>query len=145
MTLNLIKLCVGATSIEDLAEWQLGRLAEARKAGRKPELWHRTRMFPKRRAEVLDGGSLFWVIKGAIQVRQSVLDLRPFEGEDGITRCDIVLASQLVAVRPAIRRPFQGWRYLPVADSPVDLRAGDAKIAGMPQRMRAELLALGLL
>jgi len=79
MTLHLIKLCVGADSIEDLADWQRGRLAEAKVAKRAPELWHRTRMFPKRRDDILEGGSLYWVIKGIVQVRQRIVDLRRAE------------------------------------------------------------------
>ena len=55
MALHLIKLCVGASSVEDLAQWQEARLAEARVAKRKPELWHRTRMFPKLREDILAG------------------------------------------------------------------------------------------
>ncbi|MEX0644539.1 MAG: DUF1489 family protein, partial [Parvularculaceae bacterium] len=67
MTLHLVKLCVGAASIEDLAAWQSGRLAAQRKAGEAPRLFHATFQSPKREAELLDGGSLYWVIKGAIQ------------------------------------------------------------------------------
>ena len=146
MALHLIKLCVGCTSIEDLRNWQTEKLAAARLDGRKARLWHRTRMFPKRRDEILDGGSLFWVIKALVQVRQPILDLSPFTGEDGISRCDIVLAPELFAVRPASRRAFQGWRYLAAGDAPADLkgRAG-GDMAAMPEKMRAELLALGLI
>jgi hypothetical protein len=145
MALHLIKLCVGASSVEDLAQWQEARLAEARVAKRKPELWHRTRMFPKRREDILAGGSLYWVIKGVVQVRQLILDLRRAEGDDGIARCDIVLGHELVAVRPVPRRPFQGWRYLAEEDSPADLKKGETGFADLPAKMRADLLALGLL
>lgn len=145
MALHLIKLCVGADSVEDLAQWQAGRLAEARKARRPAELWHRTRMFPKRRDEILDGGSLYWVIKGVVQVRQSIADLRAAQCEDGISRCDIVLTEPLVPVRPVPRRPFQGWRYLMAEDAPADLKKGEANMMSLPAKMRADLLALGLL
>jgi len=145
MTLHLIKLCVGADSIEDLADWQRGRLAEAKVAKRAPELWHRTRMFPKRRDDILEGGSLYWVIKGIVQVRQRIVDLRRAECDDGIARCDIVLASDLVPVRPVPRRPFQGWRYLPFDDAPADLKKGEAGLISLPAKMRADLVALGLI
>lgn len=145
MALHLIKLCVGAETIEDLAAWQQGRLAEARRNLRPPELWHRTRMFPKRRDEVLDGGSLYWVIKGIMQVRQRIEDLRAVACEDVVTRCDIVLGHELVAVRPVPRRAFQGWRYLPEGEAPADLKAGAAKLSGLPAQMRADLVALGLI
>ena len=75
MTLNLIKLCVGAESIEDLANWQARRLAPLKKKNKPLELQHVTRMMPKRKDELLDGGSLYWVIKGQIAVRQKLIDL----------------------------------------------------------------------
>ena len=77
MSLHLIKLCVGWNSIEDLASWQVERLksAPARAGEKKPRLFHRTFQTPKRGAELLDGGSLYWVIKGLVQVRQPLLDL----------------------------------------------------------------------
>jgi hypothetical protein len=76
MALHLVKLCVGCDSIEDLASWQAERLKARRRAGEKaPRLFHRTFQMPKRRAELLDGGSLYWVIKGLIQVRQPLADI----------------------------------------------------------------------
>ncbi len=73
MTLHLIKLCVGAASIEELADWQAARAAEQKKAGKKPRIFHTTFQTPKRDAELLDGGSLYWVIKGTVQVRQKLV------------------------------------------------------------------------
>jgi hypothetical protein len=146
MTIHMIKLCVGATSVEDLREWQTERLAAFKASGAPAELMHRTRMFPKRRAEVLGGGSLYWVIEGIVQVRQTILDLQQIECEDGITRCGIVYAPDLVLVHPVPRRPFQGWRYLDPSDAPPDLegrRGGE--IAAMPAHMRAKLTELGLI
>jgi len=80
-----------------------------------------------------------------VQVRQSIVDLRAARGEDGIARCDIMLASSLAPVRPVPRRPFQGWRYLAAEDAPADLKQGEANLMALPAKMRAELLALGLL
>ena len=77
MTIHLIKLCVGCDSIEDLDEWIAWRLKEKRREGEKPEHFHVTRMVPKRAADLLDGGSLYWVIKGNVQVRQRILAIRP--------------------------------------------------------------------
>lgn len=146
MTLHLIKLCVGCASVEDLQAWQVEKLAQARKARREARLWHRTRMFPKRGDEIIGQGSLYWVIKAVVQVRQPILDLTPVTGEDGISRCDIVLSPELVPVRPVQRRAFQGWRYLPAEDAPADLAGGAAgDISRLPEAMRAELLALGLI
>lgn len=138
MSIHLIKLCVGADSIEDLGRWQARRLKETGSIG------HVTRMFPKRAAELLDGGSLYWVIKGLIQVRQRVVAIDRVEGEDGVTRCRLVFTPELVPVRPAPRRPFQGWRYLKPADAPPDwgMREGDED---PPPGMREELAELGLI
>jgi hypothetical protein len=146
MPIHIIKLCVGADSIEDLASWQAERIAEANAAGRVYRLHHRTRMFPKRKKEVIAGGSLYWVIKGLVQVRQPIRDLEAVTGADGIARCDIVLAPELILVRPVPRRPFQGWRYLDPADAPADLAANNTDgIADMPAHLRAKLTELGLL
>ncbi|MBI1384533.1 MAG: DUF1489 family protein [Rhizobiales bacterium] len=151
MALHLIKLCVGADSIEDLAVWQEGREKVHREAGRvdaqgRGEIWHTTRMFPRRREEVLAGGSLYWVIKRVVQVRQRILDLRPVAGDDGIERCEIVLDHALVPVRGQPRRPFQGWRYLKGEDAPADLGAGASRSGkAIPPAMARELSELGLI
>jgi hypothetical protein len=147
MTLHLIKLCVGCDSIEDLAAWQAERLRQRRKAGeKKPHLFHRTFQMPKRRAELLDGGSLYWVIKGIVQVRQPLHDLTEGTKEDGTPCCLLILKNELVPVRPTPRRAFQGWRYLDADDAPSDLkRASAAGIVAMPPRLRKQLAELGLL
>jgi hypothetical protein len=147
MPVHIVKLCVGASSVSDLEEWQTARLAEQAKSRQPLQLRHVTRMFPKNKDGVLDGGSLYWVIEGRIRVRQRILDLTPVEGDDGIRRCGIVFAPELILVRPTPRRPFQGWRYLAAEDAPPDLSGvGEADgVAAMPAEMQAELAALGLL
>lgn len=143
MTVHLIKLCVGCDSVEDLSAWIERRLAEARRQGGEPVHAHVTRMVPKRVAELLDGGSLYWVIRGMVQVRQRLLDVRPFVDDDGIGRCRLVLEPKLVRTEWQPRRPFQGWRYLEPKDAPPDLRRG-GKADGLPPGLRAELAELGL-
>jgi hypothetical protein len=147
MTLHLVKLCVGTESIEDLVTWQAGRLAERRKAGEKdPRPFHRTFQMPKRRAELLDGGSLYWVIKGLIQVRQPLADIVEGTREDGTPCCVLVLKNTLVPVRPTPRRAFQGWRYLGADEVPEDLGRGSAAgVGAMPPKLRKQLAELGLL
>jgi hypothetical protein len=147
MALHLIKLCVGCDSIEDLASWQAERLKARRKAGeRKPRLFHRTFQTPKRRAELLDGGSLYWVIKGLVQVRQPLLDLAEGAKDDGSPCCLLILKNELVPVRPTPRRAFQGWRYLDAEEAPEDLGRGSAgTIVAMPPKLRKQLAELGLL
>lgn len=145
MTVNLIKLCVGAVSVEDLTDWIALRLADKRRQGLPAEHMHVTRMTPNRKTPLLDGGSLYWVIKGIIQCRQRILELRPVTGEDGIARCAIVLDPDVVLVEPRQRGPFQGWRYLTVKDAPADLAAAGSGLAEMPADMRRELAEMGLL
>jgi hypothetical protein len=147
MTLHLVKLCVGCDSIEDLASWQAERLKQRRKAGEKrPHLFHRTFQTPKRRDELLAGGSLYWVIKGLIQVRQPLLDIRDGTKEDGTPCCVLVFKNELVAVRPMPRRAFQGWRYLAADEAPEDLgRLSAAGLAAMPAKLRKDLAELGLI
>lgn len=147
MTVHIIKLCVGAESVDDLAQWQAARRALHRKLYGSEEFWHTTRMVPRRQDEVLDGGSLYWVIKGLVSVRQRIVGFADGEKKDGTPCCLIKLDATLVPVRPAPRKPFQGWRYLAANDAPVDLTAaasGD-DVARMPAAMRRELAELGLL
>ncbi len=145
MALNLVKLCVGADSVEDLETWIEFRRNEMRRAGETPEHRHTTRMIPKRREELLDGGSLYWVIKGNVQCRQRLLDIRPFTDADGIERCHLVFDPKVIETDWQPRRPFQGWRYLTAADAPADVGQGRAGAAALPSDLRRELADLGLL
>ena len=145
MSVHLIKLCVGIESVAHLQERQVFRLEQQKQNGQKPELFHRTRQMPRRRDDVLDGGSLYWVIKGVVQVRQPIVDLREVRGDDGIRRCDIILDPQLVPTRPRPRRAFQGWRYLSADDAPTDLGLLADDMERLSPEMRSELLELGLL
>ena len=139
---HLIKLCVGADSVESLQAWIDWRAEQARAAGKKPEQFHTTRMIPKRKDELLDGGSLYWVIKGSIQVRQHLLDIRPFRDSEGIQRCDLIMEPRLILTEWQPRRPFQGWRYLKPEDAPKDLGSGEQSIS---PELRSDLSELGLL
>ena len=121
--------------VQDLEGWIKQRLKDKRKRGEKPEHIHRTRMVPKRADELIDGGSLYWVIRGEIACRQRIRDVRPFRDKDGIGRCGLVLEPKVVLVEPRPFRAFQGWRYLAAKDAPRDLdkaapgRGSDAREA----------------
>jgi hypothetical protein len=145
MPLHLIKLCVGCDSVRDLQDWIKQRLKEKRRRGEKPEHIHRTRMVPKRAAELTDGGSLFWVIRGEIACRQRIRAVRPFRDKDGIGRCSLVLDPKVVLVAPRPFRAFQGWRYLTAKDAPRDLAKAAPGAAAMPEKLRRELSQLGLM
>ena len=144
MTLHLIKLCVGAESLESLARWQAARLAVMKKKRAKPELMHVTRHTPKRAEELLDGGSLYWVIKGQIAARQRLIDIRAVRVKGGPPKCGLVYEPKLVPTLRRSHRPFQGWRYLDPKNAPPDAR--DFKRGkGLPETLCAELADLGLL
>jgi hypothetical protein len=145
MTLHLIKLCVGCDSIPDLEEWIAFRREEKRALGLPLDHYHVTRMVPQRQEELLDAGSLYWIIKGNVQCRQSITRVEPFTDDQGIGRCRIILGHDVVATSWQPRRPFQGWRYLKPVDAPQDSSVGAAELAEMPDLMRKELSALGLL
>ncbi len=145
MALNLIKLCVGADSVEDLRAWIDFRRDEMRAAGRKAEHIHTTRMFPKRADEIVGEGSLYWVIKGRVQCRQRIVDIRPIVDGEGISRCQIVLDPEVVLTQSQPKRPFQGWRYFKPEDAPSDLGRGMSGIEALPADMRNELADLGLI
>lgn len=135
MALHMIKLCVGIDSVEALIAW---RAAEAH---REPEWRVRTRMTPKRAEELLEGGSLYRVIKGVVLCRQPILGIRTV-GEGQASRCEIVVAPEIVRTAPAARRPFQGWRYLDPRDAPEDL-TGSAGTEAVPNELALKLRELG--
>jgi hypothetical protein len=139
--LSLVKLAVGVTDIADLRSLQAARLA----AGQ--VLCHRTRNFPRRAHELRDGGSLYWVIAGAIVVRQPITDIIEDIRTDGVPCAAILLAPNLVPVAGRPMKAFQGWRYLVAGDAPADLIDGVAALgeADLPMAMRVELRKLGLL
>lgn len=138
MPLHLIKLSVGTESPETLRQWQayFGNLH-----GR---IYHTTRMTPKRKTEILAGGSIYWVIKGAIRARQRVVDLEDFIDDEGIKHCRIVLDPELLETRPWPHRAFQGWRYLTEDKCPPDENQADGAEA-LPEDMADELRELGLI
>lgn len=145
MTLHLIKLCVGAAAIEDLGQWQSLK-RNSRVLGGKRVALHRTFQAPTRQKELLDGGSLYWVIKGTILVRQKIVGFADGRKKDGSPCCLILLDRELLPVRPQPRRAFQGWRYLSSDDAPADLKRGGARdIASMPTSLRKSLAELGLI
>jgi hypothetical protein len=139
MSLHLIKLCVGVSEVEEMSSW----VAINKRSGE--ALDHVTRMFPRRKDEILPGGSLYWVIRGLILCRQPIADLQEVVGDDGIQRCRMVFQPKIIRVRPTPRRAFQGWRYLAGDDVPPDLKKGDTAVADMPEALRRDLAALGLL
>ncbi len=144
MPLHLIKLCVGVESPDDLKERIAMRIELANRSAAVARILHTTRMVPKRSAELLDGGSLFWVIKGNIQARQKLLDIEEFKDSEGIKRCHLILDPEVILTHFQPKRAFQGWRYLKYEDAPDDL--GTSLTSNeLDPKMRADLMELCLI
>ncbi len=137
MTIHMVKLCVGADDIDDLANWQAHLMTRARHPV------HHTRMAPKRAEEMLDGGSIYWVIKRAIRVRQRIIDIQAVTDDEGKAMCALVFDPQLVRTYAQPKRPFQGWRYLKPSEAPRDLKSGEAAI-DLPPDIDAALKNAGV-
>jgi hypothetical protein len=138
--LHLVKMAVGVSDIEELRRIRAQRLAE------RGISWVYTRNHPRRTEAVLDGGSIYWVIRGQIRVRQLVTGFRSERDDNGRAYCLILVDPELVMTLPRAFRPFQGWRYLPPADAPRDAPAGPGgDFAAMPDHMLLELRELGLI
>jgi len=145
MPLHLIKLAVGCDSVKELKDWVTERMQTAKKKGLPLHHIHITRMTPKRVDEVLDGGSLYWVIRGEIAAREKLIAIEPFRDKDGIGRCRLVMQPKVIAVLPRPMRAFQGWRYFDHGEVPPDVSSAGAGVAEMPEPLRRELRELGLL
>ena len=142
--LHMRKLCVGVERLEELAAWQARRLSVPG-----AQLFHATRNWPRRQAEILDGGgSLFWIIKGRMAARQRIIGFEAAprvdaEDPDEKPFCRILLDPALVPTEPWPHRPFQGWRYLKSSEAPPDLDVHGGS-GDLPAELSAELKALGL-
>lgn len=139
--LNLIKLSVGTESVESLIDWQMN----SRGHGPDGMPRHVTRMWPKRAEELLQGGSIYWVIQGQVQCRQTILRLDEVMREDGIRRCGIVLAPEIIRTTTVQKRPFQGWRYLPGSEAPPDLARTRQNEDALPAALSAALADIGVI
>lgn len=139
MVVHLLKLCVGVEDVDHLVQLQKKRIRETKK------LFHRTRHTPRRAEEILAGGSLYWVIRGFVQVRQRIIGIHRMSDEDGRPYCLLERDPELIRTVAQPRRPHQGWRYLDTADAPVDISSVVVGADAPPPEMAAELRALGLL
>jgi hypothetical protein len=143
--LHLIKLCVGVRDVAQLGDIQTRRLEQARLRGEEPRLIHVTRNRPRRAGEITKGGSIYWVIKGFVRVRQGIVAFDKVTNAEGRPSCALVFDENLVRTELMAFRPFQGWRYLSPDKAPPDARPNGNTFHGMPMDMAQELRALGLL
>lgn len=139
--LNLIKLSVGSESVESISNWQSTKQARRHNG----KLCHVTRMWPRREGEIVEGGSIYWVIRGLVLARQNILGFEAHEGQDGIKRCAIVLDEDLIRTVPQPRKAFQGWRYLAGSDAPLDLDHALDISSPLPPNLEQELAQIGVL
>lgn len=141
--IHLLKMAAGCASFDELIERQKSRTE--RKKGLGLIFVHRTRNTPKRADEVLDGGSIYWIFKGAIRARQPIVGIEPVMGKNGRLRCGLILLFPPVPTLPAPRGAIQGWRYLEPNDAPPDMKQAGAGASKLPPAMADELQRLGLL
>ena len=133
MTIHLKKLAVGISSIDSLIARQNMIIENY------GELLHITRNRPKRESELISGGSLFWIIKRQVSVRQKIINMKDIIVESGKKSTGIVLENKLIKVRPTPMRPFQGWRYYREEEIPPDIEEGN-----FSDEFNSELSKLGL-
>jgi hypothetical protein len=139
--LHILKLAVGVSTLDEL------RQARARNLRVRGGSWVPTRNFPRRAEEVLAGGSVYWVIRGQIQARQRITGFSTAHDDKERPYCRIEVDTSLVPTLWRAWRPFQGWRYLTIADAPLDASAGyeGGEGGALPEKMLTELRALGLI
>ena len=142
--MHLIKLSVGVATLEELESYRSERAHWWGLDYGEDVHVHRTRTMPKRRGEIEGQGSIYWVISGVIRARQPILRLAEAVDKDGIPRCDIIMAPDMVRVTPRPRQAFQGWRYLDPKDAPPDLSAAGFAEDGS-EELALELSRLGLI
>ncbi|MEM7618847.1 MAG: DUF1489 domain-containing protein [Pseudomonadota bacterium] len=144
MSIHLVKLCVGIESVDHLKQSIQSRFKQEKLKSANAQLFHTTRMIPKKGPELINDGSLYWVIKGHIQARQKILDIQPFQDNEGIKRCNIIVDKKLVLTQWHPRSAFQGWRYLYGEDAPQDM-SDNILEANLPIQMRKDLMELRLI
>ena len=137
---HLIKLSVGSETVDSIKKWQSEKHAQTSDGN--PV--HVTRMWPKRKADLLNGGSIYWVIKGFLQCRQRILRLEEMIGQDGISRCAVVLDPEITLTTSVKKRPFQGWRYLEPNQAPFDLARSHSEEEPLPASLAGALADIGV-
>lgn len=143
--LHILKMCVGIDDVDHLRRVQTARARALVDAGEEPLLRHLTRHMPRRARRIVAGGSLYWVIKGFVRVRQPIVAIERLDPPVETKRCALVYTAELIETELQPRRPHQGWRYLEDKDAPADLNTSDPVAHDLPREMATELRELGLL
>ena len=137
-------MAVGIESVTHLKKKQSERLKQTG-AGSGNGLYTFTRNVPKQAESLIDGGSIYWIIKKFIRVRQEILSIERHQNDKGKTICAIKIDPALKRVVARRQKAFQGWRYLKEKDAPEDLQSSKYTISEMPSEMVDELRELGLI
>ena len=140
--IHMIKLCVGVSSLQELEDYRDERAHWWDADYGEDVHVHRTRMMPKRAAEMEGKASIYWVISGQVVCRQPILRLAKYTNDEGIDYCDIIMAPDMIRTVPYPKRPFQGWRYLRPEDAPPDIGANENAES---LALAADLAKLGLI
>ncbi|MEC7489190.1 MAG: DUF1489 domain-containing protein [Pseudomonadota bacterium] len=145
MPVHIIKLAVGIESLSHFRQRQLERITEEPGGTENARLIHLTRNAPRRKSEILEGGSIYWVIRGFITARQRITAVDTAPNYERKPCCALVLDPDLVPVLPQPYRAFQGWRYLETTDAPKDVLGQAEGGYNLPPELANELRRLGLL
>ncbi|MFC7290113.1 DUF1489 family protein [Hirschia litorea] len=140
----MIKLAAGAESVESFTQWQQSVIERRKAAGLSPNPVHETRMMPKRGPEIINGGSMYWVIKHKICLRQRIIEIERVEIEGAPKFCLIHFDPELVPVHVKVKRPFQGWRYLKSSDAPPDISQAARSLGDTPLHLALALKEAGV-
>ena len=145
MTVNLLRVAAGVKNIDHLHEVIECHAFMHERLGHVMPLTTRNR--PKRQSELLDDGSVYWIIKNMILARAKFLGFEEVQDEDGRSYITMFVSTDIVLTEPRQKRGFQGWRYLTVEDAPKDLDKSNKlkPDQDMPMEMVKELQSLGLL
>jgi len=137
---HLKKLAVGIDSVENLKIRQKIIFDEYNR------IIHLTRNTPKKKDDLIAKGSMYWVIKRRVLVRQKIVNINLVIRNDGRKGCEIELDRELIKVIPTPMRPFQGWRYYNSEEVPSDLSLNINNDNGeaLTDELNAELIKLGL-
>lgn len=140
----MIKLVVGVDDLDHFLEIQKRSIVKFNGMPANPV---RTRFKPKRAEEILNGGSLYRVIKNKICCRQKIIGFDQYESPDKGTQTLILVEPTIIQTISTPKRPFQGWRYLEPAAAPKDrgIYMGDNQREEIPEDLEDSLRGAGLL
>lgn len=147
MHVNLLRPCVGIDSPRALYENQIAS-RQIMGADHNRYNYFTTRNTPKRANEILNGGSVYWIVKGAIIMRQTIVDIETLVDNNNKKYCLITKDPEIMLVKPMPYRAMQGWRYLESEKAPDDLYPFDPDQTPEDEvdpKMAKELAELGLL